>query len=206
MNFEKNYWSEIYAGRFMDGTFNAAKHADYIKSIFALSDFPVRTIADIGFGKGRLLEEVAKRFHPERIIALDTSQLMLDALQRKSWITKYNIGIVHSTFEAFNADYLQKFPVDLVIANSVFQYIEDVEPNLKKLASIARFSYFSVPTKNDYLRMENELGFKDKYAFSRTKEFYTKILNKYFTRVSLNVLESKIVREHSYFPAELYRE
>ena len=69
----------------------------------------------------------------------------------------------------------------------------------------ARFSYFSVPTKNDYLRMENELNFKDKYASSRTKTFYLEILNKYFTRVSFNVLESKIVREHSYFTAELYR-
>ncbi len=206
MSFEKNYWSEIYAGRFIDGTFNAAKHADYIRCIFSLSEFPIRKIADIGFGKGKLLEEVAKRLHPEQILALDTSRLMVDALQKKSWIGKYNIGIVHSKFEEFNSDYLQKFPVDLVIANSVFQYIEDVEPCIKKLASIARFSYFSVPTKNDYLRMENELGFIDKYAFSRTKEFYTKILSKYFTRISFNVLESKLVREHSYFPAELYRE
>lgn len=206
MNFEKNYWSEIYANRLIDGTFNAAKHADYIKSIFSLSEFSIRKIADIGFGKGKLLEEVSKKLHPEQILAIDTSALMVDALKKKNWIRKYNIAILHSRFEEFNADYLQKFPIDLVIANSVFQYIEDVEPNVKKLASIARFCYFSVPTKNDYLRMENEMSFTDKYAFSRTKEFYTKILSKYFTRVSFNVLESKLVREYSYFPAELYRE
>ncbi len=206
MNFEQNYWSEIYANRLIDGTFNATKHADYIKSIFSLSEFPIRKIADIGFGKGKLLEAVSKKLHLEQILALDVSALMVDALKKKNWIGKYNIAILHSRFEEFNVDYLLKFPIDLVIANSVFQYIEDVEPNVKKLASIARFCYFSVPTKNDYLRMENEMGFIDKYAFSRTKEFYTKILSKYFTRVSFNVLESKLVREHSYFPAELYRE
>ena len=53
--------------------------------------------------------------------------------------------------------------------------------------------------------MENELGFKDKYAMQRTKEFYIKLLEKYFTRVSYNVLESKLVKEHSYFSAELFR-
>ncbi len=116
----------------------------------------------------------------------------------KTWIGKYNLAIIHAPFEEFNSDYLQKFSINLAIANSVFQCIEDVEPSIKKLASIARFSYFSFPIKNDYLRMENELGFVDKYAFSRTKEFYIKSLNKYFTRVSFNVLESKLVREHSY--------
>jgi|JI9StandDraft_1071089.scaffolds.fasta_scaffold93732_2 ubiquinone/menaquinone biosynthesis C-methylase UbiE len=206
MSFEKQYWSEIYAGRYIDGTFNASKHAEYIKSIFSLSEFPIRKIADIGFGKGKLIEEVAKRLHPELIVVVDTSELMVDALKSKAWIGKYNVAIVHSSFEEFNVDYLQKYPVDLVIANSVFQYIKDVEASLKKLASIARFSYFSVPTKNDYLRMEREMNFVDKYAFSRPKSFYTKILNKYFTRVSFNVLESKLVHEHSYFPAELYRE
>ena len=206
MKFEINYWSEIYKGRYIDGTFNASKHADYIKSIFALSEFPICKIADIGFGKGKLLEEVTKRFHPELIIAMDTSLLMVEALRKKNWIGKYNLAILHSSFEEFNADYLQKYPVDLAIVNSVFQYIEDVDVNLRKLASIARFSYFSVPTKNDYLRMEKELGFVDKYAFSRKKEFYTKSISKYFTRVSYNILESKIIEEHKYFSAELYRE
>ncbi|MBP9886962.1 MAG: class I SAM-dependent methyltransferase [Leptospiraceae bacterium] len=205
MSFETNYWSEIYAGRLIDGTFNASKHADYIKSIFALSEFPIRKIIDIGFGKGKILEQVAKKLHPDHIIALDTSKLMVETLKKKTWIGKYNIAIAHTKFEEFNTDYLEKYPLDLAIANSVFQYIEDVDFSLKKLASIARFSYFSVPTKNDYLRMENELNFKDKYAASRTKTFYLEILNKYFTRVSFNVLESKIVREHSYFTAELYR-
>lgn len=206
MKFEKNYWSEIYTGRLIDGTFNASKHADYIKSIFALSEFPIRKIADIGFGKGKLLEEVAKRLPLEQIIAMDTSLLMVDALRKKNWIGKYNLAIIHSSFEEFNAGYLQKYPLDLAIVNSVFQYIDDVDSNLKKLASIARFSYFSVPTKDDYLRMESELGFVDKYAFSRTKEYYIKSINKYFTRVSYNILESKIIQEHRYFSAELYRE
>ncbi len=206
MKFEKNYWSEIYTGRLIDGTFNASKHADYIKSIFALSEFPIRKIADIGFGKGKLLEEVAKRLPLEQIIAMDTSLLMVDALRKKNWIGKYNLAIIHSSFEEFNAGYLQKYPLDLAIVNSVFQYIDDVDSNLKKLASIARFSYFSVPTKDDYLRMENELGFVDKYAFSRSKEYYIKLINKYFTRVSYNILESKIIQEHRYFSAELYRE
>ena len=155
MSFETNYWSEIYAGRLIDGTFNASKHADYIKSIFALSEFPIRKIIDIGFGKGKILEQVAKKLHPDHIIALDTSKLMVETLKKKTWIGKYNIAIAHTKFEEFNTDYLEKYPLDLAIANSVFQYIEDVDFSLKKLASIARFSYFSVPTKNDYLRMEN---------------------------------------------------
>ncbi|MBK8394815.1 MAG: methyltransferase domain-containing protein [Leptospiraceae bacterium] len=205
MSFEKDYWSEIYADRLIDGTFNAAKHADYIKSIFALSEFPVRSIIDIGFGKAKLLEQIGKKINPDRIIALDVSNLMVETLKKKKWIEKYNIAISHSKFEEFNTDYLVKYPLDLAISNSVFQYLDDVESNIKKLASIARFSYFSVPTKNDYLRMENELGFKDKYANVRTKEFYIKLIDKYFTRVSYNLLESKIVREYNYFPAELYR-
>ena len=113
MSFEKQYWSEIYAGRYIDGTFNASKHAEYIKSIFSLSEFPIRKIADIGFGKGKLIEEVAKRLHPELIVVVDTSELMVDALKSKAWIGKYNVAIVHSSFEEFNVDYLQKYPVDL---------------------------------------------------------------------------------------------
>lgn len=206
MNFEKEYWSEVYSNRLIDGTFNAHKHADYIKSIFALSDFTVRSIIDIGFGKAKLLEQVVKKMYPELIIAIDPSKLMVDSLKKKTWIARHNLAILNTKFEEFNPDYLQKFPVDLAITNSVFQYIQNIEENLKKLASIARFSYFSVPTKLDYLRMEKELNFRDKYAFVRTKKLYIKLLNKYFTRVSFNILESKLVNEHTYFYAELYRE
>ena len=193
MSFETNYWSEIYAGRLIDGTFNASKHADYIKSIFALSEFPIRKIIDIGFGKGKILEQVAKKLHPDHIIALDTSKLMVETLKKKTWIGKYNIAIAHTKFEEFNTDYLEKYPLDLAIANSVFQYIEDVDFSLKKLASIA-------------LKLsQSPLCEKLFIAPGKTKTFYLEILNKYFTRVSFNVLESKIVREHSYFTAELYR-
>ena len=83
MSFEKDYWSEIYADRLIDGTFNAAKHADYIKSIFALSEFPVRSIIDIGFGKAKLLEQIGKKINPDRIIALDVSNLMVETLKKK---------------------------------------------------------------------------------------------------------------------------
>lgn len=206
MSFEKNYWSEIYDGRSIDGTFNAAKHADYIKSIFALSEFPVKKIIDIGFGKGKILEAVVKKFNPATIIALDPSKLMVNSLSKKSWIQKYNIAIVNKKFQEFKIDYLQKYPLDLAIANSVFQYIEDVEEQLKRLSTIARFCYFSVPTKNDYTRMERDFNFVDKYAFARTKEFYVEMISKYFTRVSYNLLESKLIKEHEYFTAELYRE
>lgn len=206
MSFEKNYWSEVYSGRLIDGTFNAAKHADYIKSIFSLSEFRIRKIIDIGFGKGKLLEEVSKKLEPESLIALDPSKLMVSSLLKKHWISKYNIAIVNKKLEEFNIDYLQKYPFDLAIANSVFQYIEDLEGQVKRLASIARFSYFSVPTDKDYVRMEEEFNFKDKYAFARSKKTYIDCISKYFTRISFNLLESKIVKEHSYFQAELYRE
>lgn len=205
--FNKEYWKKIYGdGTDVDGTFNAYKHARYIYNLLSLMEIPVLTLGDIGFGKGILLHEFSKAFQPQRIIAVDPSIEMIKELSGKDWIQQFDIAVFHSDLKSLDIKYLKNKPLDLAICNSVFQYIQNETDFLfKKLASISNYVYFTVPTKNDYERMEKDIPFTDPYAYSRTKEYYYIQISKYFNIVSFNLLESKLNIKDSRFCDELYR-
>lgn len=205
-SFERNYWEEIYeSGLRIDGTFNAKEHSQYLKAIFQLVTFNVTSIGDFGFGKAMLLKECAAVFKPQRIIALDISKEAVDALLQEDWIAKYNAAIILGDILSYKKEYLKENPLDLLICNSVLQYVREPETAIRELSEICRYMYFSVPTDNDYKVMKKELGFVDPYAVSRSRESYLKMIQPYFTFVSYNLLESKARKKSSYFAAELYQ-
>ena len=194
--FDKKYWSEIYGdGHDVDGTFNARQHAAYIRSLFRLMDINVHSLGDFGFGKGQLLKAIANALEPDRIIAIDPSEEMVNGLRDAAWIKNYEIAISHSSLENIQLRYLRKEPLDLLILNSVLQYVAMPGPIMEKLAKITRYIYFSVPTANDYKRMKKELGFEDPYAYKRTRGFYRKIISPGFRFVSWNLVESRHFQE-----------
>ncbi|HMV41955.1 MAG TPA: class I SAM-dependent methyltransferase [Leptospiraceae bacterium] len=206
MSFNQKYWDEMYAeeeGSVIDGIHNAKEHALYAKSILDLGEVKVKSMADLGFGKAILLKEFTKQFRPERIIAIDPSEEAVSILKKQKWIQSTRHKIYKSTLEKFNP----KTKVDLGICNSVFQYIStpNIRKTYEKLAGFCKYLYFSVPTKEDYLYMEKELNFVDPYALVRTKKFYLDSLSPYFTIVSHNLLESKILINESGFLYEFFR-
>lgn len=205
--FETAYWRDIYgSGTDVDATFNAKEHARYAKSIFNLMEINVNSIADFGFGKGILLKEMVKIFKPGRVLAIDPSEQMLDELIAQKWIRAWNISVLNTTVQELDLSYFVHLPFDLGICNSVVQYIEgDLKPVFEKLHKIVKYLYFSVPTKDDYIRMKKEIHFEDPYAFVRTKKQYMKMIEPYFRRVGYNLLESRLVGD-SRFSDQLFKD
>lgn len=204
--FETSYWKEIYGtGVDVDASFNAREHAKYIKSLMDLMQIPVHSLADFGFGKAILLKETVKALDPGRIFAIDPSEEMIDSIAGQKWIRGYNLSFLHSTIQDLDPKYFVGAPFDLGICNSVVQYIDKSELKgiFRKLHSIVRYLYFTVPTKNDYERMKKEIYFTDPYAHARSKSTYEKLVRPYFRRVAFNLLESRIV-ENSQFSDEFF--
>jgi len=201
------YWDSLYGETYdIDGVFNAKQHANYVKSLFALMDTKVQSLGDFGFGKGALLREFVKALKPARVIAVEPSPERVEELRSKAWIEKVHIQIHNSTLQDFNPPYLRYAPMDLIICNSVFQYMEerDIKKVTEKLSKSTRFLYFTVPTKKDYERMKKEIVFSDPYAYSRRTQFYRRILAKHFNFVAYNLLESKY-QLPSVFEEELFK-
>jgi len=205
--FGNAYWTDIYRrGDDVDGSFNAREHARYLYSLFTLLKIRVRSIIDFGFGKGILLREFSKAFVPTRIVGVDPSLPMLQNIKSSEWIRKYNVAIIQNSIQDLDSSKLKYAPFDLGICNSVLQYIPDPEFNLvaEKISHLSKYVYFTIPTDEDYKRMKREIKFQDPYAFARSKNFYLKKLKPFFTFVSFNVLESRIVKEQK-FEDEIFR-
>lgn len=205
--FETAYWRDIYgSGTDVDATFNAKEHARYAKSILNLMEINVNSVADFGFGKGILLKEMVKIFKPGRILAIDPSERMLDELLAQKWIRAWNISVLNTTVQELDLTYFIHLPFDLGICNSVVLYIKgDLRPVFEKLHKIVKYLYFSVPTKEDYIRMKKDIYFEDPYAYVRTKKQYLKAIEPYFRRVGFNFLESRLVGD-SRFTDELFKD
>ncbi|NCN10114.1 MAG: class I SAM-dependent methyltransferase [Leptospira sp.] len=204
---DEKYWDALYGETYdIDGVFNAKQHASYVKALFALMETKVQSLGDFGFGKAALLREFVKAFKPARVLAVEPSPERVEELRSKAWIEKVHIQIHNSNLQDFNPPYLKYAPMDLIICNSVFQYMEDkdVKKVAEKLSKSTRFLYFTVPTKKDYLRMKKQIAFSDPYAYARSTQFYRKILSKHFNFVSFNLLESKY-QLPSVFEEELFR-
>jgi trans-aconitate methyltransferase len=205
---DETYWDEMYGDTYnVDGLFNAKEHAKYAASIFQLMDTKVQSLGDFGFGKGALFKEFTKVFKPARVIGVEPSPERVEEIRGQAWIEKTHIQIHNTSLQEFNPPYLSYAPLDLGICNSVFQYIpdKDLKSIVKKLASFCRFLYFTVPTDKDYKRMKKDIAFVDPYAFSRSVQFYRKLLSPYFHFVSFNLLESKTKINPLVFEEEFFR-
>ncbi|MEM7182384.1 MAG: class I SAM-dependent methyltransferase [Spirochaetota bacterium] len=206
--FEKDYWNLLYGDTFtIDGIYNAKEHIAYLSSLFRLMNVHVSSLGDFGFGKGILLQEACRVFQPRKVIAVDPSETMVTQILQRKWLKKFEIAIFHGTIETYLVSHKIKKPFDLCFCNSVFQYIKkDIPQLLEKIAHCVRYLYFSVPTTDDYARMQKKLGFSDPYAYARSRNYYIKALKPHFSFVSYNLLESKYNKKSNYaFTDELFR-
>lgn len=208
--FEDEYWESLYIedeDSVIDGVFNSKLHANYAKHLFKLVDYKVKTLCDIGFGLGFMLRDFSRAFQPEFVLGLEPSVYCVKRIQKQSWYKKFNLVVLNKTFQEWNSEFYTTEPFDLIILNSVIQYFPSfrLEEDIKRISKITRFVYMTLPTRNDYKVMKEELNFVDPYAHSRSGRFYRKLFSKYFSFVSYNLLESKEHVKKSPFSYELFR-
>ncbi|MBL7665076.1 MAG: class I SAM-dependent methyltransferase [Bacteriovoracaceae bacterium] len=210
MNFRKDYWRENYSDiQTMDGIYNAKEHAEYVHSLLALHEFSIKSMVDIGFGYGYLLNEFIKKFKLQKVLGIEPSehaykyatQKVLKKLPKKVKLENLSIAEWCVT----NDDIVYDFG----ICNSVFQYLKDEEVAkvVPYLAQKIKHLYFTVPTDREYERILKNFDFHDRFAIQRPKEFYWEILAPHFTVVSNRFLESKVhfTEEDSPFSEFFYR-
>ncbi|MEC9281138.1 MAG: class I SAM-dependent methyltransferase [Bdellovibrionota bacterium] len=207
MSLEKDYFDKIYAkSELIDGDYNAKSHARYLFQILSLVEANVSSVADFGFGKGKLLYETLKLFRPSRVMALDSSEYAFNELQKQKWVKDWNIDLQHKELSQIVPP---KKAFDLGICNSVLQYVqdEDLEQIFERLSYSCRFIYLHVPSREDYQKLKLQSDFKDPWAKKRPDRIYQDLVARYFTRVSWGLLESKTLvdAELSPFFDSLYR-
>ncbi len=213
--FSARYWEENYSDLDeMDGIANARAHAQYLKGLFDLEYIDISSIVDLGAGLGYISKELVDIFKPYRFDAIEPSfpayQKLVD-----NWKTIVPIKSTQATVSPINiAQWCEKvkkdkFTYDLGVCNSVLQYLgkSELEKNIPILAKHCRFLYLAVPTSLELKRQREEIHFTDRYAYRRSKKFYTQLLRPHFTFVSARLLESKhfFDAKTTFFSDLLYR-
>lgn len=207
MSLEKDYFDKIYAKtELIDGDYNAKSHARYLFQILSLVEANVNSVADYGFGKGKLLYETIKLFRPSKVMALDSSEYAYEELKKQKWVRDWKLDLQHKELSEIVPP---KKAFDLGICNSVLQYVqdEDLEPILERISYSCRFVYLHVPSREDYEKLKLQVDFKDPWAKKRPHRIYEDLVLRYFTRVSWGLLESKTLVDEQMSPFfdSLYR-
>ncbi len=212
--FSKDYWDTNYADAdSMDGIANAFEHAQYIKYLFGIEFIDISSVIDLGFGMGHLFEEILKTFIPYRAHGIEPSKHPYELVKARdirpvdsTKLTLENVDLVRWAQKS-GKKYERRF--DLGICTSVFQYLseEEIDIVLPVIAKRVKYLYFSVPTNKELDRQVEDLEFHDEYALRRSRTWYQRKLRKYFTFVSMRVLESKehFSEEDSHFTDLLFR-
>lgn len=211
--FSNAYWEENYSElTSMDGIVNAKQHARYVKALMALETIDVSSIIDFGFGLGYMLKEFIQVFKPYRVMGIEPSETAFQKVQKKKLtdIESMNIKLVNTDLYQWAKKTAPKQKsFDLGICTSVFQYLEDEEMEvvLEAMSKTVKYLYFSVPTDKELKRQRSELDFHDRFAISRSKNYYHKLLKGRFTIVSNRLLESNyfIDEDDSPFSDYLFR-
>ena len=79
----------------------------------------VETVADIGCGPGNSTEVLRERYPTARVIGLDSSPDMIQAARRRLPDTTFEVADIRQ--------WRPKEPLDVILANAVFQWIPDHE-------------------------------------------------------------------------------
>ena len=189
---DEQYWKDNYfESGTMDCIVNAKEHANYLKALFKLDNIKIDSIADFGFGMGVLFKTFLKTFRPKIALGLEPSTFIFEKIDLAPFKDK-NIELINSDLLSWCSSE-SAFIYDLGIATSVFQYIKDeeLEKIIKELSKRVKYLYLTVPTDKELYRQRTEIEFNDKYAISRSKERYVRILSQGFTIISSRLLESK---------------
>ncbi len=196
IGFGVDYWQEVYGTPgHVDGYGNAAHHAAYLKALFDLDMAPVCSVADLGFGLGRMLQSVCLAFHPERVLGIEPSVHAFDQLTAEELHTQSDqVCLLNTDLLSWCRRENDAFTFfDLGICSSVWQYLSDAElvEVVPVLARRFRWLYLTVPTEQEYDLMAAQTGFVDRFAQMRSAAHYRQLVRPYFDLVSSRVLESR---------------
>lgn len=192
--FGQDYWDRLYhTPGHVDGCGNAAEHAAYLRALFYLEMAHVDSIADFGFGLGRMLVAMTHAFKPSRVLGIEPSTVAF---------AQFDANELHvGQHQLRNTDLLswcQQSPdaftfFDLGICSSVLQYLSDDELSdvIPVLAHRLKWLYLTVPTTDEYTKMDQQSGFHDPYAIARSVDHYRQLLAPHFEFVSSRLLESR---------------
>lgn len=85
------------------------------------SDLRYPVIADVGCGYGRSLKKLNDRFHPERLIAMDIDQEMIEAAERESRLSSLdNVECLRCSSSKI---YLDDNSVDMLFCHQTFHHL-----------------------------------------------------------------------------------
>jgi hypothetical protein len=194
--FEKDYWDKLYKNAtHIDGYSNGDAHAAYLKSLMYLDMVVITSIADLGFGLGKLFSSFIEAFEPARVLGIEPSKVAYDgfeasALERDGVCVKLMNTDVRS-WALRRPDGWTYF--DLGVATSIFQYLSNrhLEEVVPILAARFKWLYITIPTTDEYAFMNRQSGFHDPWAYSRSAEYYRSLFGKHFHFIGSRLLESK---------------
>lgn len=195
--FDNTYWELNYAEpKTMDCIGNASKHIKYIQSFFSLEEVDISSIIDLGAGFGDLFQKALKAFMPYKSCAIEPSDFAFEKLSTKKLplVETSQCLLRQEDIERWCArKHEKKERYDLALCTSVFQYLDDdvLDKVLPIMSKRIKFLYLTVPTDLELNRQIEELDFNDTYALRRTREFYRKKMEPYFTNISSKIWESK---------------
>lgn len=135
-NFNAIYNSDSFVSRLFNRVFRKAIFVRYQTAMSEAGDVKEKSILDIGCGSGVYSIELAKR-GSRRVLGLDFSAPMLELARKSAAAT----NVVDRT-EFVQAEFLRHDfggeQFDVSIAMGVFDYLEQAEPFLTKMASVTR--------------------------------------------------------------------
>jgi predicted TPR repeat methyltransferase len=127
-----NEWDE-YAGDW-DSNEDVLQYSENayqsLRSLVSLDDW---NVLDFGCGTGCLTEKIAK--HADRVVALDTSSVMLAVLEEKCLSNVFTVGEELSSELLVSNSFLQS-KYDLIVASSVCGFLPDYKGTLRLLKSL----------------------------------------------------------------------
>ena len=147
----------------------AGRQAAFIAAYLDYLEVPVRRIADIGCGLGRVLRALGARYPNAKTVSVEFSEYVCE---RHGW--KQDSVV----------DFSASKPFDLVVCNDVIAYLDDRNcaraiNNLARLTSAALF--LGVLTKEDWRLCDTERT--DDQQYLRSQAWYAKRLGKHFVNV-----------------------
>lgn len=196
--FKEDYWQANYSQEEeMDCIGNVKDHLLYLKTIFVLDFIDISSIIDFGFGLGYFFHESLETFFPHTAYGIEPSSF---AYEKGCDLIKPTVASMNLELEKIDLlswckkEKKKKEVYDLGICTSVFQYLnkEELEYCLPIMASKVKYLYLTVPTDKELLGQREELNFHDRYAFSRSRSAYQRLLRPHFTFISSRLLESRV--------------
>jgi SAM-dependent methyltransferase len=174
--FDRDYYRRYYGDARTRVTSGAEmkRRAALIAAVLKHFELPIRSVLDVGCGKGLLRRPLSAEFPRSRYTGLEVSRYLC---QRHGW--------TRASIVEFESDE----PFDLTICYDVLQYIKarDATRALERLAAVTRMVlYFSALTAEDW-RDNCDQSRTDRDVCMRSGDWYRRRLLKHFAPIGLGL-------------------